>query len=524
MAKIQIYTAQGTMTEQELGEYNTIGRHPSNDLQVLDQIVSKEHAVIYQRGSKFFFRDLGSLNGSYLNNQRISEVQLGNRDTVVLGSTRLLYLESEEDLPAVQMHQEGTESHIRTEMEMPKADRFLPEEQIKDPLVLRSDYERLRIAYELQDTIGSELNVDVLMQKIIDSAFNFLMADRGAILLFDEDGQLRPRVTKTVGSSDDPEIGLSTTIINVVISDKKGVISSDAMMDSRFKSSKSIMMQGIRSSMAVPLMYRDELMGMMYLDSKIATGAFSEKDLQIFTAIAQQAGALLDNIRQARRLEQEALTREKFSRLLSPNLVEELVSGNLEVTKGGQRRPVTILFADIRGFTSLTERSDATHIVEMLNEYFERMVELIFENMGTLDKFIGDEIMVLWGAPVKQDDHAMRAVRTAWQMQRDLEAYNVEREERGQRPLHVGIGICSGECVVGYMGSTRKMEYTAIGDSVNTASRLCDLAAPMEIIIAAPTHRDVRDHVHVEELAPTQVKGKAEPLQIFRVVGVDDSG
>jgi adenylate cyclase len=485
--------------------------------------VSKEHAVIYNREGKYFYRDLGSLNGSYMNNERIAEVQLNNHDTVVLGSTRLLYLEDEE-MPAVQMHQEGTESHIRTEMEMPKADRFLPEEQIQDPIVLRSDYERLRVAYELQDAIGAELNTDLLCQKIIDSAFNFLMADRGVVLLFGDDGQLKPRVTKTVGSESDSEIGLSTTIINVCISDKKGVISSDAMMDSRFKSSKSIMMQGIRSSMAVPIMYRDELMGMMYLDSKIATGAFSEKDLQIFTAIAQQAGALLDNIRQARRLEQEALTREKFSRLLSPNLVEQLVSGNLEVTKGGQHRPVTILFADIRGFTSLTERSDAQQIVGMLNEYFERMVELIFGNMGTLDKFIGDEIMVLWGAPVPQDDHAWRAVRTAWQMQRDLESFNVERGEKGQRPIHVGIGICSGECVVGYMGSTRKMEYTAIGDSVNTASRLCDLAAPMEIVIAASTFNDVREHVHVEELAPTQVKGKAEPLKIFRVVGVDESG
>jgi len=522
MAKIQVFTSQGTMTEHELGEYNTIGRHPSNNLQLLDQIVSKEHAVIYQRDGTYFFRDLGSLNGSFMNNQRISEVQLGNRDTIVMGSTRILYLEGEEQ-PAVQMHQSGTESHIRTEIEMPKAKGFLPEDQIQDPMVLRSDYERLRIAYELQDSIGAEHNMDVLLQKIIDSAFNFLMADRGVILLFDDHGQLRPRVTKTMANEDGSEIGLSTTIINAVISEKKGVISSDAMMDSRFKSSKSIMMQGIRSSMAVPLMYRDDLLGMMYLDSKIATGAFSEKDLSIFTAISQQTGALLENIRQAQALEQEALTREKFSRLLSPNLVEELVSGNLEVTKGGMHTPVTILFADIRGFTSLTERSEASQIVEMLNEYFERMVELIFANEGTLDKFIGDEIMVLWGSPVPQKDHAVRAVETAWQMQRALDSYNLEREEAGQRPIKVGIGICSGECVVGYMGSTRKMEYTAIGDPVNTASRLCDLAEPMEIVITASTYKAVRDFVRVEELAPTQVKGKAEPLQIYRVVGVDES-
>jgi adenylate cyclase len=363
--------------------------------------------------------------------------------------------------------------------------------------------------------------VDVLLNEILDAAFNFLKADRGVILLFGEDGQLRPRVSKSLeGAEEEKEIGLSSTIINSVISDRTGVLSSDAMMDSRFKSSKSIMMQGIRSSMAVPIMCRGELLGMMYLDSKIATGAFSEKDLNIFSAIAQQAGALLDNIRQARKLEQEALTREKFSRLLSPNLVEELVSGSLEVTKGGMYRNVTILFADIRGFTSLTERSEASEIVEMLNEYFERMVEIIFSNEGTLDKFIGDEIMVLWGSPVAQEDHALRAVRTAWEMQRELDAYNVEREQKGQKPMMVGIGICSGDCVVGYMGSTRKMEYTSIGDPVNTASRLCDLAGPMEIVIAAPTYKAVASAVRVEEMPPTPVKGKAEPLQIFRVVGL----
>jgi adenylate cyclase len=520
MAKIEIITAQGQSTEHELGEYTTIGRHPDNELQLLDRIVSKEHAVIYRREGQYYYRDLGSLNGSYQNNQRISEVPLSHQDAVTLGSTKLVFVDEEEKVE-VNIESTETESHIRAKMDMPTAGRFLPEDQMQDDWTLRSDYERLRIAYEIQHSIGGVMDVDVLLNEILDAAFNFLKADRGVILLFGEDGQLRPRVSKSLeGAEEEKEIGLSSTIINSVISDRTGVLSSDAMMDSRFKSSKSIMMQGIRSSMAVPIMCRGELLGMMYLDSKIATGAFSEKDLNIFSAIAQQAGALLDNIRQARKLEQEALTREKFSRLLSPNLVEELVSGSLEVTKGGMYRNVTILFADIRGFTSLTERSEASEIVEMLNEYFERMVEIIFSNEGTLDKFIGDEIMVLWGSPVAQEDHALRAVRTAWEMQRELDAYNVEREQKGQKPMMVGIGICSGDCVVGYMGSTRKMEYTSIGDPVNTASRLCDLAGPMEIVIAAPTYKAVASAVRVEEMPPTPVKGKAEPLQIFRVVGL----
>ncbi len=519
MAKVEIITGQGQAIQHELGEYNTIGRHPNNNFQLLDRIVSKDHAVIYKRDDDYYYRDLGSLNGSFVNNQRISEVKLAHRDTVVLGSTKIVFLGAEDQV-SVNLKSAGTESHIRAKMEMPAAGRFLSEDQIQDDWMLRSDYERLRIAYEIQQSIGGEMNMDVLLDKVLDNAFNFLKADRGVILLVGDDGQLRPRVTKSLEGKQNTEIGLSSTIINAVISERTGVLSSDAMMDSRFKSSKSIMMQGIRSSMAVPLMCRNELLGMMYLDSKIATGAFSEKDLNVFSAIAQQTGSLLDNIRQARRLEQEALTREKFSRLLSPNLVEQLVSGKLEVTKGGMYRNVTILFADVRGFTSLTERSEASEIVDMLNEYFERMVEIIFDNEGTLDKFIGDEIMVLWGSPVPQDDHALRAVRTALQMQAELDNYNLEREQAGLKPMKVGIGICSGECVVGYMGSTRKMEYTSIGDAVNTASRLCDLAKPMEIVIANSTFMGVQHAIQTEALPPTPVKGKAEPLKIFRVVGM----
>ncbi len=522
MAKVQVISIHGTR-DIPLVEYNRIGRQPGNEIQVLDRIVSKEHAVIFRKDNQYFIRDLNSLNGTYLRNERITEVQLRHLDTIMLGSTKIIFYseEGDEAQPEVKVGDEASESYIHSRFDASAQDRFISEENVQDIEALRRDYEKLRVAYEIQKSIGSEMDMDRLLNKILNEAFNHLRADRGAILLIDDDGVLRPKVIKT-NKEDAEEIRLSSTIINSVISQKVAVLSSDAMVDSRFQTSKSIMMEGIRSSMAVPIMRYGELLGMMYLDSKVATGAFTERDLQIFSAISAQTATFLTNIQMAKKLEQEAITREKFSRLLSPNLVDQLVSGKLEVQKGGTRTDVTVLFADIRGFTPLTEATPPKQVVDILNDYFERMVEIIFKHEGTLDKFIGDEIMVIWGAPVPQQDHAVHAVLTAWEMQRELDAMNNERMAAGLFPIKVGIGLCSGEVTAGYMGSTKKMEYTVIGDTVNVASRLCDIAGAMEIIIGESTYALARNYIQVEPLQPIQVKGKSEPMKTYKVLGPED--
>ena len=178
------------------------------------------------------------------------------------------------------------------------------------------------------------------------------------------------------------------------------MLSSDATMDSRFSGAHSVIMQGIRSTMTVPLLHHDELLGIMHLDSMIATNAFAEKDLQIFAGIASQAAVAIHNSHLARKIEHEAKTRAQFQRLLSPNLVDQVVQGKLQLEKGGALSEVTMLFSDIRGFTSMSESRAPQEIVRMLNEYFELMVDVLFKYEGTLDKFVGDEIIALFGAPV----------------------------------------------------------------------------------------------------------------------------
>ncbi|MEM9195696.1 MAG: adenylate/guanylate cyclase domain-containing protein, partial [Myxococcota bacterium] len=412
------------------------------------------------------------------------------------------------------------ESHIRTKLQPLLDQNFLPERLIQDQDALRRDYEKLRVSYEVIRAIGVELDVDKLNAKILDCAFELLAADRGVILLYGDDGELKPacvRTKKTMAEGE--EVVLSTTIINEVLRDKAAVLSSDASVDSRFQGAHSIIMQGIRSSMAVPLMHSGEVFGLMLLDSQIAANAFTEKDLQLFQNIANQAAIAVQNSLYAQKLEKEAVTRERFQRLLSPAIAEQVLSGEVEVAKGGELRDTTILFSDIRGFTSMSESRAAQDVVDMLNDYFEHMVEIIFKYEGTLDKFVGDEIMALFGSPVGHNDDPVRAVKTALEMMSVLKDFNEARQERGEETLEVGIGINSGEVVAGYIGSSKALEYTVVGDTVNTGSRLCSLAKAGEVIISENTYQRVKDQFETVALPPTSVKGKAQPLKIYNVVG-----
>ena len=255
-------------------------------------------------------------------------------------------------------------------------------------------------------------------------------------------------------------------------------------MDSRFSGAHSIIMQGIRSTMSVPLLHGDELLGIMHLDSLFTTNAFTEKDLQIFTGMAAQAAIAIQNARLAKSIENETQTRAQFQRLLSPTVVEQVVTGELHLEKGGELREVTILFSDIRGFTTMSDKKAPAEIVNMLNEYFEVMVDILFHAQGTLDKFVGDEIMALFGAPIDMPDAPFKAVRCAVEMLQALREFNRTRAAEGQEPIRIGIGINTGHVITGAIGSTRTLQYTAIGDAMNIASRLCSIAKPGEIIVS----------------------------------------
>jgi adenylate cyclase len=538
MAFLKIISPEGSERTVELIDHNTLGRHPDNTVQLLDRIVSKNHCHIDRSESHYVLIDQGSLNGTYVNGERVQGTRLLRpNDEITLGSTKVQFLNAVEE-PAkaaasiasktvtatnvsgrVTMSPGMVESHIRSKLSQQVSQNFLNERMIRDEGTLRRDYEKLRVSFELTRAIAGELDVDKLLAKILSTAFELLAADRGVVLLFDDKRQLQPRCVRTKRGNVTEEVALSTTIINEVLRDRAAVLSSDALMDSRFKGAHSIIMQGIRSSMAVPLIYSDEVLGVMVLDSQVAANAFTDKDLQLTQALANQAAVAIQNSLFARKIEKEALTRERFQRLLSPAIAELVVSGEVAVEKGGQARDTTVFFSDIRGFTAMSETRTAQQIVDMLNEYFEQMVEIIFKHEGTLDKFVGDEIMAIFGAPVSHPDDPYRAVKVACEQTLALEQWNRVRVAEGEPAIHIGIGINTGSVVAGYLGSSKALEYTVIGDVVNTASRLCSVATAGDILISKSTYELVKDYFETQELAPAQVKGKAQPLQVYKVLG-----
>lgn len=534
MAKLSYRDARGVLHEHPLGKRTSIGRHPDQAIQILDRVVSKQHAlVVSQPDGSFAVQDGGSRNGTYVNGSLVQDKHLlSDGDRITVGSTDLFYHDDKQPNTdsftetrggRVTIHSDDLQTHIRSKLAHGVQDRFMPESSIRDDKTVRRDYEKLRIAHELSQSIGVEMDLEVLLQKILDKAFEIFPADRGVILLRPEESDnLVPMVVKSRQGEDGDvdDVRISQTILNEVCEEKQAVLSSDAMSDSRFSGSHSIILGQIRSTMSVPLLHENRILGVVHLDSKLASGAFTEKDLQILTGFARQAAAMVQHHRLLKKMEAEIVVREKMRRLLSPQLVEEVVSGRLELKKGGELRHATIMFADIRNFTTISEQMHPQEVVDNINEYFELMVDVIFKYEGTLDKFVGDEIMAIWGAPIGHPDDAARAVKCAIEMQQVLELYNAEREAADELTFHIGIGLNTGEVVAGYMGSTKSMNYTVMGDNVNTAARFCSAAGPDEVLIGENTYEEVSHLVDAELMPPTKLKGKVEHVDIYRVRGL----
>ncbi len=515
MAKLIFEDSKG-IREVSLKGSTSVGRSPTNRVQIPDRLVSKEHCLILaDQNGNYRIKDLDSRNGTFVNKKRIQgEAALHNGDEISLGSTRCMF---QLDMAGSQVALDDERCQImvfdQIYLNALQRNSFLPEKEITDEKALRANYEKLRIAHELQRDIGLELDLTVIFNIILARTFEVLECDQAVILTADSTGDMTVKAFKTRTQKD--RVVVSSTVIGQVQTDKVGIISTDALADERFQDALSIVSRNVRSSMAVPILHEQELLGIMIIESSAAIMAYTKKDLILFNNIALQTANLIKMAEMAKKIETDAATRERFQRLLSPDLAEMVVSGELKVEKGGEERIATTLFADIRGFTSLCEKMEASEVLIFLNEFFEMMVDIAFSHEGTVDKFVGDMIMVIWGAPVTHSDDPCRAVHAALDMQAALDRYNAARVQ----PINIGIGINTDRLVAGYIGSTRTMSYSVIGDAVNVAARLCSAAGPGQILLSENTYRQTHEHFDAIELDPIKVKGKSMPLKVFGVLG-----
>lgn len=384
----------------------------------------------------------------------------------------------------------------------PAASQVMP--GIKDADVtistLRKENARYRITQEFHRRVNQERTLEAMIDRILSVVFELLPAEGAAIHL--TSGKLETKARRAGQAVNVPQ-----SILDRALLSPAGLLTNNALVDERFDRSQSVILRGVQSVMAVPLRTRNRTLGVLYVDSVSQTAAFSDEDLPLLESIAFQAAILLDNAELIQKVQAEVENRINLSRFMSRAAVDEVLAGNASVKLDGTAAEVTVLFADIRGFTKLSAALRPEEVVRFLNRFFEEMVEAVEQCGGTVDKFIGDCVMALWGAPLPRPDDPRNAMLAALSM--------IERSRKIDvmgRPLTMGIGINTGEVVLGSIGSKQRLDYTAIGSAVNVAARLCSICKEGEILVTADTMMRAGAGVFADANEPVVLKGIDKPI------------
>ncbi len=375
---------------------------------------------------------------------------------------------------------------------------------------------RDRIFYELARDLSSSLELDVVLRKVMDKVISLMKASRGFIVLVDATGTMSVQMS---GGDADPErskhfLG-SRTVIEQVVTSGQAVMSTDASMDERFKGQQSVILQNLRSIIAVPLVTKGSVIGAVYVDNPFRAAIFEEKDKEFLQAIADLAAIAIDNARQYERSE---FLRQLFERYVNKQVTDYVLarSDRETIFLPGERRQVTMLNSDIAGFSALSQSMEAEELVRFLNDYFSRMIEAVLEHGGNIDKFQGDGMLVVFGAPNPMLDHAERALAAARAMLREIDCLNRELAASGKPQIAVGIGLDTGEVVAGHVGSERRLEFTLIGVPVNNSSYLSKVR-PAKVLMSETTRDALPADVEVIDYEPLLLKGASEKQPIYQL-------
>jgi adenylate cyclase len=514
----------------EAGEV-VIGRSPECQICLKDFGISRSHAKLVVDDNGVRIVDLKSKNGSQVNGVPVVEAPLKDGDRILLGKFELTFTRSLESQVVLDEEKPVEEAgtiirsvgDISKMLSGPEATAQRPEQQVPDVQKIENANKILRVLTKVAETLIAVRPVEEVLQQVMDIVFDNVPADRGFLMLTEENSdKLVPMVVKhRKQRAEDKGITISKQIANKVIREKVAILTSDAMVDSRFSAGDSIRFHGIRSAMCAPLWNRDQVIGIIFVDSLMLTNCFTENDLNLLTALANYAAVAVERARLNQKIVAEEKKRDRLGRFLSPQVASRILatSDSQDNTLGvPEVREVTVLFSDICGFTSMSEKMSPSKVALLLNDYLGRMTDVIFKEEGTLDKYIGDAIMAVFGAPIDMPDHAARAIRSAIEMRQRLEEFNAEKREGPS--LRIRIGINSGKAVACEIGSENKKEYTVLGDTVNTASRLeSSVAKPMMIVVGENTYEAVKGQFEMRPLGKATLKGKEKEVVAYEVVG-----
>ena len=386
------------------------------------------------------------------------------------------------------------------------------------PLVREVDFGmRDHLLYELARDLSSSLELEVVLSKVMDRMITLMKAARGFIVLVDPATGLMS-VPMSGGQADPEKARLflgSKTVIEHVVRTGQAVVTTDATVDDRFKGQQSVILQNLRSIIAVPLVTKGKVIGAVYVDNPFQAAIFEEEDKEFLQAISDLAAIAIDNARQYERSE---LLRALFELHVNKQVTDYVLARSDRHTKflPGERLQVTMLNSDIAGFSTLSQRMQAEELVEFLNSYFARMIDVVLAHGGNIDKFQGDGMLVVFGAPNPMEDHAAQALRAAMGMIKEIDRLNRELVDAGKPAISVGIGLDTGYVVAGHVGSERRLEFTLIGVPVNNSSYLSKVR-PAKVLMSETTRDLLPDGFEVTDHEAMLLKGANQPQPIYQL-------
>ncbi|MBX3244142.1 MAG: FHA domain-containing protein [Acidobacteria bacterium] len=578
-AVLQISEPNGRIWEFDLVPSTTvqIGRAKDNDIVLNDRRVSRKHAFVTSDNGKFklvdgYFEDgklVRSVNHVFVNGSPMNEKQLETGDSIIIGESKLLFieiitaplpvdaagLETPVSIPDAGIGMTATSvGNAPTVVDLPGGVEFddkplgqtqllisaneiiarqshisvetgvATSEEIKD---LRRKAKMLELLYEMSRSLGTIFDLKSIFEKATDLIFRGTPADRVVALLADEtldgrilDYSLVPLAVKTRDENLDKltdTMTVSRTITQKVMREKVALLSQDAKTDEQFSGVESIVSQGVRSTICAPLITESNVHGVIYADRLDPYSAFTPDHLELISAVAAQTAVTVETVKAHKRLAREEVARANYSRFMPEYVVKQLLDHPESFRLGGVNQKITVLFADIRGFTSTSETANPEKVVGLLNKYFSAMSEIIFAHGGTLDKYIGDGLMALFGAPTASEEDALNAVKAAVTMQKRIPSLNDELRSEGFGQVAIGIGLHTGVATIGYIGSDKRSEYTAIGDTVNLASRLESHAKGGQILMSDATAEASGNRIPVNTLEPLTVKNRVQPVSVLEI-------
>lgn len=507
----------------------TLGRSPECDLHLPFFGVSRRHARFVRTAEGMWLvEDLGSLNGTLLNQFPVTvPQQIRHGDVVQVGVVFLnvvLLGTARPKKTATESMTDGT-TILRNVRDLQEqwigADSG--EETVGNH---RKAIARLKDLVEISKGLNSAESIEAIFFRVQSIVFRDLKRIERLALLIDVDGTGQTKLMNAATRHPDEEEDIaadsswiSHSICQKVFVERVAIQTIDAQEDERFEAEMSILSKGIRNAMAVPLWDDNKVVGVLYADARLSSSygtAEAEEDLSFFSALANLVASSIQRWLLQRKLRSEEVIRQRLERYHTPAVVQQmLAAGALQDGRLALAEyEISILFADIVGFTALSERLRPSEIAELLNNFFEEMLQEVFVAKGTLDKFIGDCIMAFFGAPEPQPDHADRAVAVARAMLSRLDHLNAIK--RWKEPIQLRIAINSGKAVVGDIGSSQRVDYTVLGSTINLASRMEGICPPGECVVSEATYKLLNRRQGLVQMGSYRFRGIGRPVRIFQ--------